>query len=107
MIPTLIVSLCLAGSPLAPSMARQDVEIRPAGKDLLHIRAVHPIADTYLTNPRVRYSYFVEYSGDRREALILLRTSNDPLEVMVETGVPGLGMTQKHKKEVRNPLAPW
>ena len=87
----------------AKAPQRPPVEVVVFGRDLLFVRSSYPIQKTYLANPHEQYSYFVDYSADCRQAVVTLRTARDPLQLVVETGILGMGLHRKHCFTIRNP----
>ena len=104
----MVLSFWLAGAVLsAPSPprppTRPPVEVTVLGPNLLLVRSSYPIQDTYLADPQGRYSFYVEYSADYRHAAVKVRTTWSPLELTVETGIPGASLRRRHHFVIRDP----
>lgn len=78
------------------------IKIIPMSNDIILVKSKEYIKDVCLEDPQLRYNYFVNYSSDKKEAVILLRSRKDPIIIIVETELIGI-KTNKYKIKVRNP----
>lgn len=54
-----------------------------AKEGVIWVSSDYQIKDIVVINAVNRYSFFVEYSGNKRNAKVLIRTDEDPLEIRV------------------------
>ncbi|MGL4461084.1 MAG: hypothetical protein ACRC1K_02950, partial [Planctomycetia bacterium] len=75
--------------------------------DLVLVQSNYHIHSIYLPGLCERYHYFVEFSTDGRQATVLLRTTANPVRVVVETSVGGVGMYKHQEFLVKNTNSEW
>lgn len=90
-----------ATSPLMPQA--DPVEITVLSADVVVLRSSYPIDSIALEEQRHRYHYFVDYRPDRRQAVLVLRTAQDPLRLAVATGLRDTGIRTRHVVVLPNP----
>jgi hypothetical protein len=77
------MAICSLRYDLPPS--RPAVEVFTLPDQSLAVRSEYVITHIELSDLWERADYFIEYSGDRKEARILLRVHKRPIDACVET----------------------
>jgi hypothetical protein len=90
-----------ASSRLMPQA--DPVEITVLSADVVVLRSSCPIDGIALEDQHHRYHYFVDYRPDRRQAVLVLRTTQDPLRLTVATGLRDTGIRTRHVVVLPNP----
>lgn len=99
----LLASAILGAARPADPPVRPSVDLAVVAPSLVVVQSTHPIQQVYLPEPKGRHSFYAEYSYDHRRALVKVRTTWTPVELMVETGIPDTTIRQRHSFLLRDP----
>lgn len=81
---SILLVLLLGSFDVNYKSSHEDVVVKVLDKETLLIESDYTISNIFISNLYEKYSYFIEYSHDEKKALILLRTTKNPLNIVIE-----------------------